>query len=149
MKTAMRAVATNVVPQAYVAASRLPLTDRETASRFSERTAAYSAAELARAAHRTKSAAKGWKATSDNLRAPSLSSVLNMARSLPCVRDWLLEEIEGPGSIEGIVRALYAIAVGNGPEAEIAQNVIAKLRQPAPQIQQDAVIVYLANRRAA
>lgn len=145
---AMRALAANVMPQTNVAASRLPLTDKEAASRFSERAEPYSAAELARAAARTKSAAKGWKASSDNLRAPSLASVINMARSIPCVRDWLLEEIEGPGSIEGIVRALYAIAIGNGQEAEIAQNVIAKLRQPAPQIQQDAVIVYLASRRA-
>lgn len=148
MGNAIRAVAAIVEPQTYVAASRLHVTDKEAAYRFSAVTSQYSAAELARAAARTKSAAKGWKASSDNLRAPSLASVINMARTIPCVRDWLLEEIEGPESVDGIVRALYAISVGSGPEAGLAAAIIAKLRQPAPG-QQDAVIIYLASRRGA
>lgn len=149
MGNAIALKATNVEPQTNVAASKLPLTDKEAAARFSATVDQYSSGELARAAVRTKSAAKGWKPSSDNLRAPSLASIINMARALPCVRDWLLEEIEGPESVESIVRALYAIAFGNGPEAELALNIISKLRQPAPQVQQDAVIIYLASKRAA
>jgi hypothetical protein len=149
MGKAMRVEAANVVPQTNVAASQLPLTDKEAAYKFSARVSGYSAAELARASVRTKSAAKGWKASSDNLRAPSLASVINMARALPCVRDWLLEEVEGPGAVEAIMRALYAIAIGNGPEAELALDMLRKWQRPNPQIKQDAVIVYLASRRAA
>src|SRR5262245_6615173 len=84
-----RAVA-NVAAGANVAASRLPLQDRDAAERFSAKVIPFSAADLAKAAHRTKSAAKGWK---DASRAPSLASTINMARALPSVSVWLAEEI--------------------------------------------------------
>lgn len=79
--------AANVAPQTNVAAS---LDDREAAERFSAAVIPFSAAELARAARRTKAAAKGWK---DASRAPSLASTLNLAKQLPAVKAWLLHEL--------------------------------------------------------
>jgi hypothetical protein len=79
--------AANVAGQTNVAAS---LDDREAAERFSATVLPFSAADLARAARRTKAAAKGWK---DASRAPSLASTLNMARNIPAVRKWLLHEL--------------------------------------------------------
>lgn len=64
--------------------------DRDAAERFSATVIDFSAADLARAARRTKSAAKGWK---DASRAPSLASAINMARQIPGVRAWLMQEI--------------------------------------------------------
>jgi len=149
MGNAMRRADVNVAPQINVVASRPPITAKEAAYRFSQNTSAYSAAELAQAAVCTKSAAKGWKPTGDNLRAPSLAATINMARALPAVRDWLLEEVEGPGAVEGIMRALYAIAMSHGPEAELAIDMLKKWQRPNPEIKNDAVIVYLSSRRAA
>lgn len=90
MENSTRRAAANVAGRANVAASRLPLSDRDAAERFCDAVSQFSAGDLARAAHRTKSAAKGWK---DASRAPGLASAINMARALPTVRDWICAEI--------------------------------------------------------
>jgi len=64
--------------------------DRDAAEKFSAVVVEFSAADLARAARRTKAAAKGWK---DGSRAPSLASARNMAVSIPAVRKWLMYEM--------------------------------------------------------
>lgn len=85
--SATRRGAANVTARTNVTAS---WDDREAAERFSAAVIDFSAADLAKAARRTKAAAKGWKEAS---RAPGLSSTLNMAKNLPAVRKWLLHEM--------------------------------------------------------
>lgn len=101
--------AANVAAKTNVAAS---LDDRAAAERFSAAVIAFSAGELARAARRTKAAAKGWK---DASRAPGLASTINMARSIPAVRAWLIHELgegadhESPEFIARVQRVLQQL----------------------------------------
>lgn len=95
----------NVAGRTNVAAS---LDDREAAERFSAAVIAFSAADLARAARRTKAAAKGWK---DASRAPGLSSTINMARSIPAVRKWLLHELGEAAGFDSQAEIQMAIAL--------------------------------------
>lgn len=101
--------------QTNVASSKVqPVSDREAAEKFSATIIAFSAGDLAKAAHRTKAAAKGWK---DASRAPSAASLINLAREIPAVKKWLLSEIDlgrtsefdgDPRNIDAIVRATIA-----------------------------------------
>jgi len=99
----------NVAARTNVAAS---WDDREAAERFSAAVVEFSAADLARAARRTKAAAKGWK---DASRAPGLSSTINMARSIPAIRSWLLHEMGEAAEFESpefLARVVAAIQRG-------------------------------------
>src|SRR3990167_9910007 len=91
MRTAIRRRDANVAARTNVAATNsLPLSEREAAERFNATVLEFSAADLARAARRTKNAAKGWK---DQSRCPNYASMVNIARSLPSVQAMILEDI--------------------------------------------------------
>lgn len=72
----------------YVTQKRLvPADEQQAAKSFSAVVIPFSAGELAQAAHRTKEAAKAWKA---GRSLPSGWSLLNMAQDIPAVRNWML-----------------------------------------------------------
>lgn len=150
MGNAIRAAATNVAVRTNVAA----LTDRDAAEGFSATVHEFSAGQLAKAARRTKAAAKGWK---DASRCPSAASLINMARSLPCVQGWLAVEsgfadrAAQANSIDAVIRALYSIASGAGEEAMRARRIIALIDQPAEPVERtlNAPVRDLFERRRA
>lgn len=67
------------------------MTEEEAARKFSALVIPYSKGDLATAACRTKEAAKHWK---DGSRAPNSSSLINIGRRIPRVRDWVLAEMD-------------------------------------------------------
>lgn len=132
MPKSMRVEDANVVARTNVAA---PWDDRTAAESFSAAVLEFSAADLARAARRTKSAAKGWK---DATRAPSMASVRNMALSLPSVQRWLAEE-SGYGhrgaqamSADMVIRWAHDARAATGLDGDIARAVLRELA-PAPE----------------
>lgn len=149
MKTSTATVDAIFAPRANFAASRPPLTAPESAERLRATVTEFSAPELAKAAHATKSTAKGWKSETEN-RGASYWAIANMARSLPRVQEMVLEDI-GFASVEGIINAFYRVAMGNDEQAWIARAMIAKLRKPDAAEPQDSAIVYIMSqhRRAA
>lgn len=116
-----------VVTRTNVAAPRKQaVTNRDLAEKFADKVKDYSASQLAKAANRTKQAAKGWL---DGSRAPDSASLLNMARSLQCVQELMFEESGvdrafASGSNDGVVKALARAASGDGPQAQLAQRLL-------------------------
>lgn len=135
MGNAMRAGAANVAPRTNVAASRPPITNEVAAKGFQATVIKFSAADLAQAAHRTKNAAKGWK---DGSRAPDIASTINMARSLPCVQAWLIEESGARDaqavSADAVIRWAHEYRNAAGLDGQIAKAVLAAVagNEPAP-----------------
>lgn len=108
MVNAKRKEVAYVATETNVAASKSePASDRGTAKEFCSVVIHLSAAELAQTAHRTKSAAKGWK---DASRAPSLASAINMAREIPAVKAWIIAQMGGvdPSFYEPQAQAIIA-----------------------------------------
>lgn len=135
MANAMRVEAANVAPRTNVAASRPPITNEVAAKGFQATVIKFSAADLAQAAHRTKNAAKGWK---DGSRAPDIASTINMARSLPCVQAWLVEESGARAaqamSADAVIRWAHEYRNAAGLDGQIAKAVLAAVvgNEPAP-----------------
>lgn len=67
------------------------MTEEEAARKFSALVLPYSKGDLATAACRTKEAAKHWK---DGTRAPNSSSLINICRRIPRIREWVLSEMD-------------------------------------------------------
>ena len=122
----------NVAARTNVAASKAPVGDRDVAERFSALVVPFSAGDLARAAHRTKAAAKGWK---DASRAPSLASVINMARQIPAVRQWLYAAIdksgdgaqfdmESPRFLASLIGAVHKLSQMPGPDGDAVRAAL-------------------------
>lgn len=130
MTNAIRAKAADVTARTNVAAS-----DRDVAERFSAAVVEFSAGDLAKAARRTKAAAKGWK---DASRCPSGASLINMAATIPAVRNWLNSEIDRgardaqAGSADAVARALRELANVPGPEGDAIRAVMRSLATPEP-----------------
>jgi hypothetical protein len=81
------------------------ITDSEALEQVSALVLGFSAGTLAKATDRSKDSAKHWKA---GHACPNLASTINLARSIPAVRAWLMEQIangeqpEGPQLIAGL-----------------------------------------------
>lgn len=125
MNGARRARDANVAARTNVGATKIPVSDRDAAERFSLITVEFSAGDLAKAARRTKAAAKGWK---DASRAPGLASVINMARQLPTIRAWLMQEIDAGGDGLDVVSALQSVANSPGPEGDAIRAILRQVR---------------------
>lgn len=128
MGNATAAAGINVLPGINVR----PLTDRDAADRFQPVVLKIDTGRLAQAAHRSKDAAKRWK---QGRQCPSGASLINMARSIPAVQQWLAEE-SGYGnraaqaqSADEIKRAIYALAAHSGPDGLWAQKQIALMNR--------------------
>lgn len=134
MVNAIATRGTNVAARTSVAAS---WSDRDAAEKFSAAVVRFSAGDLAKAARRTKAAAKGWK---DESRAPSLASVRNMALSLPSVQQFLADEC-GYGnraaqavSVDAVIRWAREWRSAQGMEGDIARAVLREVAgAPAPE----------------
>lgn len=128
MSKAIAAAGINVLPGINVR----PLTDRDAADLFQPVVLKIDTGRLAQAAHRSKDAAKRWK---QGRQCPSGASLINMARSLPAVQQWLAEE-SGYGnraaqaqSADEIKRAIYALAAQQGSDGLWAQKQIALMNR--------------------
>jgi len=83
----------------------------------------FSAGQLASASDRSKETAKNWKA---GRAFPNGASLINLARSIPIVRAWLLHEIgecaefDGPQVADAIVKLLAQ------PEGEALRRALLK-----------------------
>lgn len=136
MGNAIRIRDANLAARTNVAASRPPITNVVAAEGFQAVVLEFSAADLARAAHRTKNAAKGWK---DGSRAPDIASAINMARALPCVQEWLIYEI-GAGardaqamSIDAIIRWARENRKACGLDGDVARAVLRAVAGDEPE----------------
>lgn len=136
MANAMRIEGATLVSRTNVAASRPPITNEVAAKGFQATVIKFSAADLAQAAHRTKSAAKGWK---DGSRAPDIASVVNMARALPCVQEWLIYEM-GAGtrdaqamSVDAVIRWARENRKACGMDGDVARAVLRAVAGDEPE----------------
>lgn len=84
--------------------------ERDVAESFACAVAHFDAAQLAKAAVRTKETARQWK---EGIKAPNSASLINMARKIPAVDQWLKHQIgryeefdfESPQKLAAIVAA--------------------------------------------
>jgi hypothetical protein len=126
---------TTVVPGLRQPAAQNParVTEEEVAKNFAEVVTRFSKDDLAAVSGRTPEAAKHWKAAS---RAPNSSSLINMARQLPIVRDWLISEIdvdlpagENPAdTVNTVITGLQLAANLPGQEGVMARMLLSKLQ---------------------
>lgn len=130
MGTSSRRRETNVAAEQMLQRKIVVLTERDAAERLSASVTPYSAGDLAKAARRTKPAAKGWK---DASRCPNYSSMVSLARSIPAVRAMVLEDIDGgdrtAGSADSIVNALRKLAKAEGPEGDLVRTLLREAGQ--------------------
>lgn len=123
MRTSTARTAANVAGRTNVAA----LTNHVAAQDFSAIVIPFSAADLAKAAKRTKAAAKGWK---DGSRCPDTPSMINMARTLPSVRDLVISWIDDglpaarANSVDAITAALRQLAKSDGAEGQAIRALL-------------------------
>jgi hypothetical protein len=93
------------------------ITNLEATEQVSALVIGFSAGTLAKAAGRSKDSAKHWKI---GHACPNLASAINLARSIPSVRAWLLEQIElgvhpeGPQLIDALERRIARLEGRNG-----------------------------------
>lgn len=127
-----KSMGTNVAPQTNLA----PLGDeRDEAQEFSAKIIDFSAAELARAAKRTKEAAKGWK---EGRSLPSTWSMLNMARTIKPARDYMLAKLgagphmnfNSPQGIDALVKAVSVLSSMPGPEGDAIRAILTGQTRP-------------------
>lgn len=69
------------------------MTEEEAAEKFSALILPYTRGDLAQASERTKEAAKHWKA---GTRAPNSSSLITLARRIPRIREWVIDQMDAP-----------------------------------------------------
>lgn len=116
---------TNAVPGAFA-----PLKEHEAARRFSSIIIKIRTGTLAEAADRSKETVKAWRT---KRQCPNLSSIINMARRLPTVKAWLMEECEKPGEpvptkeqFRAALEALMEDASKPGPAGEYARSILSR-----------------------
>jgi hypothetical protein len=127
MRFATTARGTNVVPKQILPPK---ITDRDAATSFSAVIIGFKAKQLAAASGRTVEAAKEWIA---GTRMPSGASLINMARSLPCVLAWINEQAMAghkaamARSDDSVVGALRKLSDREGPEGDAVRAILAEL----------------------
>lgn len=82
------------------------MTDHDVAERFQKVVLGFTPAQLAKAARCTKEGAKHWVY---GTRCPSLPKALEMARTMPAVKEWLASEMGGFESSQTIALLLAAL----------------------------------------
>jgi hypothetical protein len=128
VRRAITVQGTNLAPKTNL----VPIGDeRDEAQAFSAVIIPFSAGELAKAAKRTKEAAKGWK---EGRSLPSAWSMLNMAREIPAVRSYMLAKLgaagphmqfNSPQAMDALAQAVHAIATMPGPDGDRLRAVMA------------------------
>jgi hypothetical protein len=109
-----------------------PLTERDAAEKFSAAVIDFSAGQLASAARRSKDTAKRWKSAR---ACPNGASLINMARSLPTIRTWLLSQIDAEMAIQFDAGHLYSalknLADVEGQEGDAARGILREMARLA------------------
>lgn len=116
---------TNLVPQKTF----VPITENAAAKEFSAVILEFSSGELARAAQRTKEAAKSWK---KGRSLPSVWSLMNMAQEIPAVKAWMCAKLGVQAAPEflddrvmtAMMAALHQVAQQNGPDGEAVRALL-------------------------
>lgn len=122
--------ATSALGKSLVGKNRfVPATERDAAQEFAAVILNFSRGELANAAKRTKDAAKAWK---EGRALPSGWSLLNMAKEIPAVRNWMLgtgadTEFESPQVLNAIVGAVQTLANMPGRDGDAARLMLQKM----------------------
>lgn len=127
---------TNLVPKTNL----VPIGDeRDEALAFSAIVIPFSAGELAKAAKRSKEAAKGWK---EGRSLPSAWSLMNMAQQIPAVRNYMLarlgvgvrgQGINSPQGMNALAEAIVHLADMPGPDGDKLRALLAQGgRRPRP-----------------
>lgn len=105
-----------------------PLTDRDAADLFQPVVLKIDTGRLAQAAHRSKDAAKRWK---QGRQCPSGASLINMARTIPAVQQWLVEESGYSNrdaqamSADAVIRWAREYRKASGMDGDVARAVLA------------------------
>lgn len=106
----------------------VPVTERDAAQEFSAVIIQFSSGELAQAAKRSKEAAKAWK---EGRSLPTAWSMLNMAREIPAVRNWMLAKLgadpqfNSPEMLSVLVGAVQTVAAMPGMDGDRLRALIA------------------------
>jgi hypothetical protein len=105
-----------------------PIRKADTAARFSTVARMIQVGTLAQGAQATKEAGKQWKS---GRSAPSMDKLLNMARCIPAVAEFVLSEIvgddNGPHALNAVIAGLHVVAADPGPEGSAARALLTRL----------------------
>lgn len=89
----------------------------------------FTVGQLAQASGRTKEAAKKWK---EGRSLPSAWSMLNMAQTIPAVRDWVISRVgndshpHSPQTISAVVEAVMMVANAPGPDGDAVRSILSR-----------------------
>lgn len=124
--------ATTVVPATTV----MPACERDAAQEFSAVILPFSRGELARAANRTKDAARKWK---EGIALPNAYTMLMLGRKIPAVRNWMASKLNldqplfaSPQALDVLMAALYQVAHQPGPDGDAVRALLAKMGKGQP-----------------
>ena len=108
-------------------------TETEAAREFSALVLPFTAEDLSNASGRTTEAAKKWKS---GKRFPNGTSLLNMGKTIPKVRDWIQAELggppikaDGPDMLSPVIAGLHAAAQLPGEQGAIARAMLARMNE--------------------
>ena len=121
MVNSAKKLGTTVVPATTV----VPITDDEFKEAIAAKVLHISTGRLAKATQRTKDAAKLWKSGE---RVPNAPTLINLARNLPAIREWVVEQCGGEtnqNAASVIGSAVLKLAAQNTPEGEAARQILA------------------------
>lgn len=109
------------------------ISEHETAQEFSAVIIPFTTGELAQAAKRGKEAAKKWK---EGRSLPSAWSMMNMAREIPAVRNYMLAKLglgahfnfNSPQGLDALARAVGLISSMPGPDGDSIRDLLSGKR---------------------
>jgi len=108
--------------------------EREAREEFSATIYQFMPRQLAKASGCTIDAAKHWIGAR---RSPNLASTINMARSLPCVSEWLAEKIGWRAahamSADAVIRWAHETRAAAGLDGEVARAVLREVAGAGPE----------------
>lgn len=120
---------TTVIPQTTV----MPACERDAAHEFSGVILPFSRGELARAANRTKDAARKWK---EGVALPNAYTMIMLGRKIPVVRRWMGDKlglVEGgsillsPEVMTSLLAFMYQVAHQKGPDGDAARALLTRM----------------------
>lgn len=125
----IRAGVTTVIPVTTV----MPACERDTATEFSALVLPFSRGELARAANRSKDAARKWK---EGAALPNAYTMIMLGRKIPLVRNWMASKLGlstgtsmflSPEVMTALLAFLYQVSHQDNPDGDAARKLLMRM----------------------
>lgn len=128
-RTSIKPRATTVVPVTTV----MPACERDAAAEFSALVLPFSRGELARAANRSKDAARKWK---EGQALPNAYTMIMLGRKIPIVRSWMASKLGmadgasiflSPEVMTSLLAFLYQVSHQDNPDGDAARKLLTRM----------------------